>query len=140
MIQNSCIGRLAILEQVHIAVECVSMCSLTNCTCDEEWLDIGWTCPVMWARRLDLQIQTSNKLKFRRLSRIWSGRHGEAGSRLLAGHGWHKGKTYEILAIHRTVVFTQVLVYDHEIGTGWVNVWRIYRTGNVAVWANKVDE
>ena len=114
------------------------MCSYTHCECNKAWIARGWICPVF--RKNDPQIQVREKLKFRGPSRIWSGRHGEEGSRLLGGHGWHKNKVYEILAINRTVVFTQVMVYDDDVGVGWVNVWRTYRSGNIAVWADKIAE
>ena len=114
------------------------MCSYTICLCEKVWLDRGWICPVL--RKNDPQVQVGEKIKFRRPSRVWSGRHGEKDSRLLGGHGWHKNKIYEILAINRTTVFTQVLVYDDEVGVGWVNVWRKYRSGSTAVWADKIPD
>ena len=110
------------------------MCSLNACQCLSDWVDRGWICPAIWDRKDDPKIQKGNILKFKRCSRIWSGKHGEPGSRLIRGHGWHGGRSYEVLEINRTHMFTQVLVCDDDLGFGWVNIWKRCRTGNV-VWA-----
>ena len=79
-----------------------------------------------------------DSVAFGRCSRIWSGAHGDPSSSLLGGHGWHHNREYIVLEINRTGHFTQVKIKDPLLGDGWVNVWRAYSSGSVAVWAKVV--
>ena len=110
-------------------------CELNRCWCAREWFAKGWICPALLNRAQDVMVCKGDLVGFGQNSRIWIGKHSEPSSRLLGGHGWHGSREYVVHDINRTEYFTQVKVRHVSLGIGWVNVWRSYKSGNVAVWA-----